>query len=237
MAAGGPAAELPGGAADRPAMAPARPRSRGQAVAAPGADPAHLVQPRQVGRHDVAHGRPARAQRSRRVPLQPLPFELRREGLQLHRLHQSRIRQAGREAAHPARPRGAAQDRLRHAGDHQPRPAAGLPGPSQVCAGLQQGGVQGGHRRQPERHRHPQHLDLPQDRAARRAEGPDHQQQRDDQRHQPALYRRRRRQLDHRPDLGPRDAHRPGRHAAALGGRERRAGSTTRPSTSSCAPA
>ena len=34
-------------------------------------------------------------------------------------------------------------------------------------AGLQQGGVQGRHGRQPERHRHPQHLDLPQDRAAR----------------------------------------------------------------------
>ena len=33
------------------------------------------------------------------------------------------------------------------------------------------------------------------------------------------------------------DAHRPRRHAAALGGRERRAGPTTRPSTSSCAPA
>ena len=92
-------------------------------------------------------------------------------------------------------------------------------------------------RRQPERHRHPQHLDLPRHRAAGRAEGPDHQQQRDDQRHQPALYRRRGRQLGHRPDLGPRDAHRPRRHAAAVGGRERRAGSTTRPSTSSCAPA
>jgi len=65
----------------------------------------------------------------------------------------------------------------------------GLPGPSQVPARLQQGGVQGGQRRQPERHRHPQHLDLPQHRAARRAEGPDHQQQRNDQRHQPALYR------------------------------------------------
>ena len=116
--------ELPGRAADRPGMAQARPRRRRQAAAAPGADRAHLVQPRQVGHHDVAHGRPARALRSRRVRLQPLPLELRREGLQLRRLHQPRLRQARREAAHPARPRGAAQDRLRGAEDHRPRPAA-----------------------------------------------------------------------------------------------------------------
>ena len=69
LAAGGAAAGLPGLAADRPAMAPARPRHRRQAAAAPGADRADLVQPRQVGRHDVAHGRPARALRSRRVRL------------------------------------------------------------------------------------------------------------------------------------------------------------------------
>ena len=34
---------------------------------------------------------------------------------------------------------------VRDAGDHQPRPALRLPGPSEVSAGLQQGGVQGGH--------------------------------------------------------------------------------------------
>ncbi len=153
-------------------MAPAWARGRGQAAAAPGADPADLVQPRQVGRHHVAHGRPARAQRPRRVPLQPLLLDLCREGLQLHRLHQSRIRQARREAAHAARQGRAAQDRLRHAGDHQPRPAAGFPGAPQVRDRLQQGAVQGRHGRQPARHRHPQRLDLPQHPADRRAEGP-----------------------------------------------------------------
>ena len=73
--------------------------------------------------------------------------------------------------------------------------------------------------------------------AAGRAEGHDHQQQRGDQRHQPALYRRRGRQLGHRPDLGPPDAHRPRRHAAAVGGRERRLGRRQDDRRRRCAPA
>ena len=83
---GGQPAAIPGGRADRPDLAQAWARGRGAGPAAAAAVGSGLVQSRQVGRHHVADGEPARAQRSGRVHLQPFPFIDRAQGLQFRRL-------------------------------------------------------------------------------------------------------------------------------------------------------
>ena len=96
-------AGIPGRTADRRRMAAARPRCRGQGPAAAAALGCRLEQPDEVGHHDVAHGRPPGAERSRRVHLQPVQPGHHRHRVQLRGLQQPGFPEARRGAAGAAR--------------------------------------------------------------------------------------------------------------------------------------
>ena len=216
----GGAAIVPGRAADRPGVAPARARRRGAPDGAPAAQPGGLVRARALGRHHVAHGRPARAQRPGRARVQPLPLVDGAARLQFRRLQEPGIRQDRGAAAPGGRHRSAQEAHPGGASDRQPRRPLRLSHPPEDVAGLQPADLGRRLDRHPKGRRHPEFLDLRRRGAEGRATHDDHQLRHAASGDPPALHRRRARQLGQRARLGPARARRAGRAATPLGGGE-----------------
>ena len=187
----------------------------------------------------MAHGRPARAQRSRRVRLQPVPLVYGAKGYNFIGYINPEYDKLAEKQRTQTRPRGARKTLVRRgAGDHQPRPALRLPRPPEERRWPSTSRCQEAHRSSDQSgigirniwtFVKAEPLGAQKDMIINTTEALNAIN--------PLYISRRGRQLGHRPGLGPPHAHRAGRPAAALGGRERDLGRRHDRRRRSCAPA